>query len=946
MFQQPTPLFAASRLLLALLMVCALGSGNLAQDEGDARPQPENYDQWRKALDAEATPAEELEPLIDFEVQLLRSARPGEGSWVSMAFDPQGRLTISREDQGLLQLLIPDIPINPRHIPPHPPEPTDDLELPPDAADDKVANDEQSDDAQSEPHAEPENDNDLPSPDLSQQEADSGQTPWDPFLLRTVEDTLKECRGLLYAYDALYANANNSKGLYRLQDRDDDGHFEDVQLLRATPGGVGHGRNDLALGPDGLIYSIHGNDVKLPEDYQLGHSPYRNYAVDQLLPCEWNKYLFNAGATVPAGHVVRTDPEGKLWEMVAGGFRNPYGLAFNADGELFTYDADMEWDAGAPWYRPTRVHHIVSGADYGWRQGTSKLPAFSPDTWPANLDIGLGSPTAVVFGTKSNFPARYQRALYILDWAYGRILAIHLSPRGASYGGELEVFLKGTPLNITDVTFGPDGHMYFITGGRKTQSGLYRVKYVGAVETAAEVDPRQAAVIPPAPQDARSAPVSAPSPLESELSASQLAEIVRAERRLLESFHGRVNKEAVGVAWDYLGSKDPWLRSAARVAIEHQPADTWQERALAERDPSAALQSLMALARVGDRSIQPQLLARLAHFSLAELDAEQTLVALRTYQLAFIRMGSPDEATSARVRELLSAHYPGDDYRADRMLCELLVYLDDPTVLAKTLPLLEGERTEKEKLHYLFTLRHVKRGWSLAQRKVYFHWLRKARGFPGAHYIPRFAHYIEQDALAHLTAKEKAQIAPILEMKLSEPVVDLSAGRKFVKDWKLIDFVFSLEDVGQGRNFDRGKTMFAAAACNRCHRIGGEGSPIGPDLSDVSKRFNRRDLLVSILAPSKVIADKYRNTRFVTKGGKILTGTIVSEDDNNVRVMTDPLKPDEITQLSKSDVESQEPSPVSSMPEDLLDTLKLAEILDLLAYIEAAGDANHKNFKP
>ena len=44
-----------------------------------------------------------------------------------------------------------------------------------------------------------------------------------------------------------------------------------------------------------------------------------------------------------------------------GGFRNAYDIAFNAHGELFTYDSDMEWDRGLPWYRPTRILHVVPG---------------------------------------------------------------------------------------------------------------------------------------------------------------------------------------------------------------------------------------------------------------------------------------------------------------------------------------------------------------------------------------------------------------------------------------------------------------------------------------------------------------------------------------------------------------------------------------------------------
>lgn len=60
----------------------------------------------------------------------------------------------------------------------------------------------------------------------------------------------------------------------------------------------------------------------------------------------------------------KTDPDGKTWEVVATGFRNQYDIDFNGDGELFTYDADMEWDLNTPWYRATRVNHVISGAEF------------------------------------------------------------------------------------------------------------------------------------------------------------------------------------------------------------------------------------------------------------------------------------------------------------------------------------------------------------------------------------------------------------------------------------------------------------------------------------------------------------------------------------------------------------------------------------------------------
>ena len=109
----------------------------------------------------------------------------------------------------------------------------------------------------------------------------------------------------------------------------------------------------------------------------------------------------------------------------------------------------------------------------------AKWQAYFPDSLPGNADLGLGSPTAMSFGTDSNFPDPYRRALFILDWAYGKIIAVHLMPEGASYRGQGEEFGTGRPLNGPGVDFGPDGSMYFVTGGRRTQSGLYRVRYVG-----------------------------------------------------------------------------------------------------------------------------------------------------------------------------------------------------------------------------------------------------------------------------------------------------------------------------------------------------------------------------------------------------------------------------------------------------------------------------------
>ena len=130
-------------------------------------------------------------------------------------------------------------------------------------------------------------------------------------------------------------------------------------------------------------------------------------------------------------------------ELFCIGFRNEYDIALNRYGDLFTYDADMEWDMGSPWYRPTRICHVVSGGDYGWRSGTGKWPTYYEDSLPPVVDIGPGSPTGVVVRHRREIsrqiPGRDLRAR--LDLRHD--LRDPPAPDGAGYTGQSEPFVTG-----------------------------------------------------------------------------------------------------------------------------------------------------------------------------------------------------------------------------------------------------------------------------------------------------------------------------------------------------------------------------------------------------------------------------------------------------------------------------------------------------------------------
>lgn len=139
--------------------------------------------------------------------------------------------------------------------------------------------------------------------------------------------------------------------------------------------------------------------------------------------------------------------------------------------------------------------------------------------------------------------------------------------------------------------------------------------------------------------------------------------------------------------------------------------------------------------------------------------------------------------------------------------------------------------------------------------------------------------------------------------------------------------------------------MYTAASCAACHRFVGEGQPIGPDLSSVVARFNHRALLESIIEPNRVISDQYQQTLVELRGGATLTGTLLENRDDSLKIQLNPLVPDAILSIDPAQVERLSPSPVSSMPSSLLDTLNREEALDLMAYLLSRGNPEHAVFQ-
>jgi putative heme-binding domain-containing protein len=787
--------------------------------------------------------------------------------------------------------------------------------------------------------------------------------------------------GLLFANDSLYVMVDESKvphprdqGLWRLKYRASDDSFEEPVLLRKIPGTGEHGPHSIVLGPDGrTIYFCCGNHTKLPENYELSRAA-KAWDEDQLLPRLWDANGHAKGILAPGGYIGKTDPEGKSIEIFTAGFRNEFDIAFDANGELFTYDSDMEWDIGSPWYRPTRICHATSGGEFGWRSGTGKWPAYYADSQPAVLDIGPGSPTGTVFGTGAKFPAKYQRALFALDWTYGTMWAIHLTPEGASFRAEKEEFVAGKPLPLTDAIIHPgDGAMYFTTGGRKTQSALYRVTYTGKDSIAA---------------------------------AKPIAPTAEAKlRHELEKLHvAGTGTEAIGQAWPHLASKDRFVRFAARVAIERQPVDQWSERALTEKNPVAAIEALIALARVGrsakateasleaaqnkdglssnavpatlpeDEALQKRVLEALARLDFTKLDSAQRFALLRAYELTFTRFGKPAPEICAAVAAKFDPLFPHADPYVNRELVTLLTFLDSPSIVARTVPLLDtaadvgGElasasvlarndgyaravasmrdsRPNRQAIAYAYALRNATAGWSPELHKAFFAWFPRTQPWKGGNSFTKFIDNIRKEAL--LNSVPEAQRLSLSELSRQAPpaapanyIAPKGPGRNYT-----VDEAVALARTGlRGRNFEQGKAMFSSTLCINCHHFNGEGGNAGPDITGAGSRYTLRDLLENIIEPSKVISDQYPTEQIKTKDGGLIIGRVVVQENGKLFVMTSALAPDNLTPVDETSVKARESYPVSMMPPGLINALNPDELLDLLAYVQTGGNPKDKAF--
>jgi putative heme-binding domain-containing protein len=778
--------------------------------------------------------------------------------------------------------------------------------------------------------------------------------------IKAIGDTAKAkmgfAHGLLYAFNSLYVMVNDEgdtalsqhSGLYRLQDTNGDDQYDKITLLKSLDGDGEHGPHSIVLSPDQQsIYVIAGNFTKIPK-MDAYKAPIASWEIDNLMPLIRDPNGHDNTVNTHGGWIAHLDSAGSHWELIANGFRNPFDLCFNDAGDMFTFDSDMEWDFGLPWYRPIRICQVPSGGEFGWRPGTDKWSPSFPDNIPAVLNVGQGSPTSFFSGLNAKFPEKYRRALFAFDWSFGIIYAVHPEADGASYKTKGEEFVSGSPLPLTDGIIGPDGAMYFLTGGRRLESDLYRVYYGNNTES--------------------NAPLAAPVLTEDQKI-----------RRKLEEYHGAAKAGAIDFAWPYLKSSDRFIRFAARIAVENQPVAQWQEKALTEKDPVTLTQAMIALARQGNRSLEDKAIKALSAANISGLSESQQIDLVRACELLILRMGKPGKEASTQIATALNPIYPAKSNELNRELSKVLVYIDAPQAVEKTMALLATAKDDtsyqntltnssdlimrnpqygmdiagmlskvppQQQTFYATVLSQAKNGWTPELQDKYFRWFYTAFGYKGGHSFVGFIDRARKNALANVPKSDFAHFNiisgdSIVAFSGKAITKGLAQPKGPGKNWE-VDTAMKAVDSGMvNLDYENGKAMFVASLCSACHTMRGEGGVAGPDLTQLGTRFSYKDMLESIIEPSKTISDQFGATVFYLKEGGSVVGRIINQDNDKYTISQNPFSPQTTRDLLKKDVIRTRVSEISPMLPGMINRLNGQELRNLLGYLKAGGDKNN-----
>ena len=199
-------------------------------------------------------------------------------------------------------------------------------------------------------------------------------------------------------------------------------------------------------------------------------------------------------------------------------------------------------------------------------------------------------------------------------------------------------------------------------------------------------------------------------------------------------------------------------------------------------------------------------------------------------------------------------------------------------------------------------------------------------------------HWIVMNGVMHVVPRLEPEH---LQMNSVPPREGVEAsGRTFVRDWiwtELEEQVRSLDqgDAPAATSWIRGRGLYREVGCLSCHQrySGDDGGLLGPAFDDLWRRHSVVEALKHILEPSDFVPDGYRSTLIETTDGRFFSGVLIEETEQIVRIRANPLEPEEVLEIPRTEIEFLEPTPLSPMPSGLLSTLTADEVVDLMGHL-------------
>lgn len=628
-----------------------------------------------------------------------------------------------------------------------------------------------------------------------------------------------------------------------------------------------------------------------------------------------------------AGTIFQCLPDGRGLARVAVGFWNPFSLCVVPDGRVFAVDNDPD---ASP---PCRMLHVVPGGDYGFRfeygrAGTHPLQAWNgelPGTLPMVIGVGE-APTAIV---------THAGSLWVTSWGDHRIERYQLVPRGASYGAKRDVIVQGgADFRPTGMAIAPDGSLYFADWVLRDYPvhGRGRIwRLVLPKEDLTKSFP------PPSSDDLAAQRDTSPDSVPSVSSNDPFVQARAAWKLTRRDALEQVETPTVS---------DVRYRMPDSVNLAYLESQRWRDTRQVGQ-PEAILREAL---KSGSPAIRL--------FAVRWI-ADERITALRDDVARLLAGPQPDSRYYLAVLGAIDwlDHKPGlrgPEIADDLLVRELKTAARPPEAMVLALALLKPDSKflTIDRLHEYLKSKHLplrlEAVRSLAQQtnSKRFELLAAVAQDDSQSDDVRAEAVVGLSAAAEenrdLFEKLAGGNCDVLRRE-AERALRLAGLRPAAAEAKpqtddIAAWTKLLKPAGDAA---AGRRLFfcpVGARCSVCHKHGGRGGNVGPDLTQIGRGSSREKIITSLLLPSQEIAPDYQPWILTTSEGKTYAGLrLPKPGDDGQEVYADAAG--KTFTLSSAAIEERHVAGTSIMPENLQSALSIADLRDLVTFLAESSNS-------